>query len=148
MTAAGSGAAGMQAAGTDGAGTQVAVLAAGRQGKLASGCATMLGSALSNQVGAATGALAFPMIGPVGVVAVRQWVAAIVLLSVGRPRLRSFTRAQWQPVLALTVVYATMNVSLYSAIDRLGLGLAVTLEFLGPLGVALATSRRRVERSA
>ncbi|HEY1915360.1 MAG TPA: EamA family transporter [Streptosporangiaceae bacterium] len=118
---------------------------AGQQGKLARGCATMLGSALSNQVGAATGALAFPAIGPVGVVAVRQWVAGIVLLSVGRPRLRSFTWAQWQPVLALTVVYGTMNVSLYTAIDRLGLGLAVTLEFLGPLGVALATSRRRVD---
>src|ERR1700722_20807523 len=117
----------------------------GRQGKPASGCETMLGGALSNQVGAATGALAFPVIGPVGVVAVRQWVAGIVLLSVGRPRLRAFTWAQWQPVLALTVVYGTMNVSLYTAIDRLGLGLAVTLEFLGPLGVALATSRRRVD---
>jgi inner membrane transporter RhtA len=116
-----------------------------RPGRLAGGCAMMLTSALSNQVGAATGALAFPVIGPAGVVAVRQWVAAIVLLCVGRPRLRSFTWAQWWPVLLLTLVYGTMNLSLYIAIDRLGLGRAMTLEFLGPLGVALATSRRRVD---
>jgi inner membrane transporter RhtA len=105
----------------------------------------MCGSALSNQLGAASGALAFGVLGPVGVVAVRQWIAAIVLLVTGRPRFRSFTWAQWWPVLLLAVVYGTMNLSLYSAIDRLGLGLAVTLEFLGPLGVALATSRRRTD---
>ncbi len=110
-----------------------------------SGIAMMLGSALSNQLGAATGALAFPWIGPVGVVAVRQWVAAIVLVAVGRPRLRTFTRRQWWPVLALAAVFATMNLTLYTAIDRVGLGLAVTLEFLGPLSVALAASRRAAD---
>lgn len=105
----------------------------------------MTGSGLSNQVGAAVGSLAFPVLGPAGVVAVRQWVAGIVLLCVGRPRVRSFTGAQWRPVLLLTLVYGVMNLSLYTAIDRLGLGLAVTLEFLGPLAVALSTSRRRVD---
>jgi inner membrane transporter RhtA len=105
----------------------------------------MLSSGLANQTGAAVAALAFPVIGPVGVVAVRQWVAAGVLLGAGRPRLRRFTAAQWRPVLGLAAVFATMNVSLYSAIDRLGLGLAVTLEFLGPLTVALAGSRRRID---
>ncbi|PKW17305.1 inner membrane transporter RhtA [Saccharopolyspora spinosa] len=109
------------------------------------GIAMMLGSGLSNQVGAAIGSLAFPVIGPAGVVAVRQWVAAVALLAVGRPRLRSFTWRQWQPVLLLAAVFATMNLSLYSAIDRIGLGLAVTLEFLGPLAVALAASRRLVD---
>ncbi len=99
--------------------------------------AVMLGSGLASQTGAAVGAMAFPVIGPVGVVAVRQWVAAVILLAVGRPRLRAFTRQQWQPVLALAAVFAAMNLSLYSAIDRVGLGLAVTLEFLGPLAVAL-----------
>ena len=105
----------------------------------------MFGGALSNQLGAATGALAFGVIGPAGVVAVRQWIAGIVLLAAGRPRWRSFTWAQWRPVLLLAVAYGTMNLSLYSAIGRLGLGLAVTLEFLGPLAVALATSRRRAD---
>ena len=109
------------------------------------GVATMLTSGLSNQVGAAIGSLAFPAIGPLGVVTVRQYVAAVVLVAVGRPRLRTFTRAQWWPVLALAAVFATMNLSLYTAIDRIGLGLAVTLEFLGPLGVALAGARRRLD---
>ena len=109
------------------------------------GPAMMLGAALSNQFGAATGALAFGVIGPARVVAVRQWIAGLVLLAAGRPRWRSFTWAQRRLVLLLAAVYGTMNLSLYSAIGRLGLGLAVTLEFLGPLAVALATSRRRTD---
>ena len=105
----------------------------------------MLASGLSTQLGAAIGSLAFPVLGPVGVVAVRQYVAAAVLLTVGRPRLRSFTRRQWGPVLLLAAVFGVVNLSLYTAIDRIGLGLAVTLEFLGPLTIALAGSRRRVD---
>ncbi|MGK3206266.1 EamA family transporter [Amycolatopsis sp. MEPSY49] len=107
------------------------------------GAVLMTGSGLANQVGASVAALAFPHLGPAGVVAVRQWVAAVVLLTTARPRLRAFTAAQWRLVLALALVFGTMNLSLYSAVDRVGLGLAVTLEFLGPLGVALAGSRRR-----
>ncbi|MEV5176244.1 EamA family transporter [Streptomyces flaveolus] len=105
----------------------------------------MAGSGLSNQTGAAVGALAFPVLGPLGVVAVRQYVAALVLLAVARPRLRRFTWRQWWPVLLLGGVFGTMNLSLYSAVDRIGLGLAVTLEFLGPLTIALAASRRRLD---
>ncbi|MCT2592709.1 EamA family transporter [Streptomyces sp. N2-109] len=107
--------------------------------------ALMMGSGLSNQAGASVAALAFPVLGPVGVVAVRQWVAAVVLLSIARPRLRAFSAAQWRPVLGLAAVFAIMNLTLYTAIDRIGLGLAVTLEFLGPLTVALAGSRRRID---
>jgi inner membrane transporter RhtA len=107
------------------------------------GVATMTGSALSNQVGAALGAHAFAAVGPAGVVAVRQWVAAAVLLPVARPPLRRMSWAQWWPVLLLAAVFGCMNLSLYTAIDRIGLGLAVTLEFLGPLAVALAASRSR-----
>ncbi|WP_413099229.1 EamA family transporter [Streptomyces sp. Inha503] len=114
-------------------------------GRRFAGVATMIGSGLSNQTGAAIGSQAFPVIGPVGVVAVRQYVAAIVLLAVGRPRLWTFTWWQWRPVVGLAVVFGTMNLSLYSAIDRIGLGLAVTLEFLGPLCIALVGSRRRVD---
>ncbi|MEU9348410.1 EamA family transporter [Streptomyces sp. NPDC048278] len=105
----------------------------------------MVGSGLSNQTGAAIGSLAFPVLGPVGVVAVRQYVAAAVLMVVGRPGLRRLTWWQWRPVLALALVFATMNLSLYTAIDRVGLGLAVTLEFLGPLAIALSGARRRID---
>ncbi|MFJ6983053.1 MULTISPECIES: EamA family transporter [unclassified Streptomyces] len=119
--------------------------AAGAGSRRLAGVLVMTGSGLSNQVGAAVGSLAFPVIGPVGVVAVRQYVAAAVLLAVGRPRLRGFTWGQWWPVLLLAVVFGTMNLSLYTAVDRIGLGLAVTLEFLGPLTVALAATRTRLD---
>jgi inner membrane transporter RhtA len=102
----------------------------------------MTGSAASNQLGAATAALAFPALGPAGVVAVRQWTAGVILLITVRPAFTSFTRRQWRPVLALALIFAVMNLSLYTAIDRIGLGLAVTLEFLGPLSVALLAARR------
>ena len=102
----------------------------------------MLGTSLSNQLGAATGAHAFPAIGPAGVVAVRQIVAAAVLVPLARPRVRTMTWRQWWPALLLAGVFAVMNLSLYTAIGRLGLGLAVTLEFLGPLAVAVVRSRR------
>jgi inner membrane transporter RhtA len=105
----------------------------------------MLGSGTGNQVGAGLGAHAFPVIGPAGVVAVRQMVALTVLLPLARPRLRQFTWAQWWPCVCLGLVFATMNLTLYVAIDRIGLGLAVTLEFLGPLAVALGTSRSRLD---
>jgi inner membrane transporter RhtA len=111
----------------------------------ATGIALMLGSGVANQTGAALGATAFGVLGPAGVVAVRQWVAAAALLAIGRPRVRSFTWRQWWPVLLLAAVFATMNLSLYAAIDRIGLGLAVTLEFLGPLAVALSGSRRALD---
>ena len=109
------------------------------------GVALMSGSALSNQTGAAIGSLAFDTITPAGVVAVRQWIAALVLPAATRPRWREFTSAQRRLVLALALVLPVINLALYSAIDRIGLGLAVTLEFLGPLAVALAGSRRRVD---
>jgi inner membrane transporter RhtA len=123
------------------AGAKAAPAAAGQPDQLA-GIALMTGSAMSNQLGAATAAVAFPALGPAGVVAIRQWVAAAVLLGTVRPRFRSFTRRQWRPVLALALIFATMNLSLYAAIDTVGLGLAVTLEFVGPLSVALLASRR------
>jgi inner membrane transporter RhtA len=116
-----------------------------RNGSLLGGVTTMLGSGASNQVGAAVGAHAFPTVGPAGVVAVRQFVAAAVLLPVARPDLRRLTWSQWWPTLLLGVVFAVMNLSLYTAIDRIGLGLAVTLEVLGPLAVALLGSRTRMD---
>jgi len=121
-----------------------ATVTAGQRDRPA-GIALMTGSAAANQLGAATAALAFPVLGPAGVVAVRQWVAGAVLLTTVRPRFTSFTRAQWRPVVALALIFATMNLSLYLAIDRIGLGLAVTLEFLGPLSVALLASRRVID---
>ena len=125
------------------AGPSAAPALSASRGRTARGAATLLASSLSNQVGAALGAHAFPAVGPAGVVAVRQWVAAAVLVPLARPALHRMTWAQWWPVLALAAVFGGMNLALYSAIERIGLGLAVTLEFLGPLAVALVASRSR-----
>jgi inner membrane transporter RhtA len=104
-----------------------------------------VGGAVSVQIGAAVGATIFPLIGPLGVVAARQAVAAVALLVVARPPLRRLGwRALW-PALALGLVLVVMNLALYSAVQRVGLGLAVTLEFLGPLAVALLATRRLID---
>ncbi|WP_458112173.1 EamA family transporter [Arthrobacter sp. R1-13] len=109
----------------------------------AAGAAILVASALSTQLGAASGSLAFPVIGSMGVVAVRQLIAAAVLLPIVRPRVWTLTRHQWWPVLLLAAVFSTMNLSLYAAVERIGLGLAVTLEFLGPLAIALLSCRTK-----
>jgi len=116
-----------------------------KNAKLGRGVAALLGSGTSTQVGAALGALAFPVLGPAGVVAVRQLVAAVALMALSRPSVRRLVWSQWWPVLVLAAIFSVMNLSLYVAIDRIGLGLAVTLEFLGPLAVALFGSRGRSE---
>lgn len=89
--------------------------------------------------------MAFAAIGPLGVVAVRQLVTATVLVPAVRPRLRSMSRSQLRPVVGLALAFGVMNLGLYAAVDRIGLGLAVTLEFLGPLAVAIGSSRRAVD---
>jgi inner membrane transporter RhtA len=107
--------------------------------------ATIVGGAASVQVGAAIGATIFPLVGPAGVVALRQAFAAVALLAVSRPRLRRLTWAAVRPAIALGAVLVVMNVAVYAAVERIGLGTAVTLEFLGPLALALLASRRRLD---
>lgn len=106
------------------------------------GFAVISASALSTQSGAAIGSLAFSTMTPVGVVAVRQLVASLVLLPMTRPRVWQFTGSQWWPLALLAFFFAGMNTALYAAVDRVGLGMAVTIEFLGPLAVALVSGRR------
>lgn len=105
----------------------------------------MLASSAANQAGAASGALAFGGVGVLGVVAIRQLVAAGALAAVARPAWRELDRHSWLLVAALAADIGVMNLSLYSAVGRIGLGLAVTLEFLGPLGVAVSNSRRALD---
>lgn len=109
------------------------------------GVGLMTVSAVSNQSGAALGALAFAGIGPIGVVAIRQIVTALVLMPLVRPSFRRLTGHQWRLILGLASVFSLMNLSLYLSIERIGLGLAVTIEFLGPLSIAIATTRRALD---
>lgn len=112
---------------------------------MSQGIALAMTASLSNQAGAAIGALAFSSIGPMGVVVIRQFVTALVMLPLGRPKIARMTWSQWWPVICLGLVLGAMNMAVYTTIDRLGLGLAMTLEFLGPLAIAILASRRLID---
>jgi inner membrane transporter RhtA len=102
----------------------------------------VLGGALSVQFGAALAATLFPRAGVAGVLSMRLALAAVPLLVVSRPRLRGHDRRAWAAVAGFGAVLATMNASFYAAIDRIPLGAAVTLEFLGPLALSVVAARR------
>lgn len=102
----------------------------------------VLGGTLSLQFGAAFAALLFGHVGAIGAVTLRLVVAGVLMFVVVRPRLRGHSATDYLVVVTFGVVLATMNSLFYEAIARLPIGVAVTLEFLGPLGLALATSRR------
>jgi inner membrane transporter RhtA len=84
----------------------------------------------------------FAALGPPGAAALRVSLAALLLLAATRPPLLRFTRAQWAAVIPWGVVLGTMNVCFYLAIERIPLGLVLTIEFLGPLSVAVLGSRQ------
>ncbi|HYH79190.1 MAG TPA: DMT family transporter [Longimicrobium sp.] len=100
---------------------------------------------ISVQAGAAIAKGLFPLLGAPGTTAVRTVLAAAMLLLAFRPRVGRFTAAQWRAVVPYGVILGVMNLLFYQALSRLPLGLAITLEFIGPLGVAVAGSRRAVD---
>jgi inner membrane transporter RhtA len=106
-----------------------------------SGVLFVLGGVLSVQVGAAFAKGLFDTAGPAGVVWLRLAIAAVVLLVVVRPSVPSLAGHQWRPILVFGLVLAGMNWSFYEALDRIPLGVAVTIEFVGPLGVAVLAGR-------
>ncbi|MEV5674384.1 EamA family transporter [Streptomyces sp. NPDC052069] len=115
----------------------------GRRAALAP-VALVVAGGLSVQFGSAVAALLMPKAGALGVVTLRLAVAALVLLIVCRPRLRGHSRADWGTVLAFGVAMAGMNTLFYQALDRIPLGIAVTLEVLGPLALSVIVSRRLI----
>ena len=102
----------------------------------------VLGSVTSLQLGAAVASGLFPVVGAAGASALRLTLSAVVLVVLVRPRVRSWTRHQWVSVVLLGGALAGMNGAFYEAVSRIPLGAAVTLEFLGPLGLATVLSRR------
>jgi len=87
----------------------------------------------------------FPQLGPPGVVFLRLLFGSAALWAIARPQLRGRARADLRLVAALGVVLVSMNIAFYEAIDRTPLGVAVTVEFLGPLAVAVLGSRKAVD---
>ncbi len=117
-----------------------------RDSRAFAGPALVLGAAVSVQVGAAIAVHLFGRIGPLSAVWLRLAFAAAMLLAVSRARRRGQApHVELRVVLLFGAVVAGMNACFYQAIDRLPLGVAVTIEFLGPLAVAAAASRRRLD---
>ena len=104
--------------------------------------ALVLGAIVSVQFGAAVAAGLIRELGPVLAVTIRLDVAALMLLALARPSLRGRTRRDWAAMALLGLSLAAMNTAFYQAIARLPLGVVTTIEFLGPLGLAAAASRR------
>jgi inner membrane transporter RhtA len=105
----------------------------------------LLCSIASVQFGAAFANKLFAQAGPGGVVLLRLALSALMLTAVVRPSLRGRSRGALSAALAYGLILGFMNWSFYEALDRLPIGIAVTLEFTGPLGVAIAGSRRALD---
>jgi inner membrane transporter RhtA len=97
------------------------------------------------QLGAAIAKGLFDQLGPGGTVFLRVGFAALVLLLLWRPSVRGYARGDYLVAILFGLTLAAMNFTLYQALDRIPLGVAVTLEFVGPLGVAVAGSRRMLD---
>ncbi len=109
------------------------------------GAGTQVATEVSINFGSSLAGLLIPVVGSVVVVAVRQVVTAAAVLPFYRPRRSELTWRRLWPALALGVVLAAMNLSFYEAVGRLGLGIAATIEFLGPFALALLGSRRLLD---
>jgi len=99
----------------------------------------------SVQFGGALAVHLFATVGPGGAVLLRLASASIVLVAISRPRLSRVPLRRLPLVAAFGLVLAGMNLSFYASIDRIPLGIAVSLEFVGPLTVAVAGSLRRID---
>lgn len=108
----------------------------------AAGPGMVLGSSAAIQLSSSVSAGLFRSLGAPGTSGLRFSMAAVLLLAVARPSLRGRPRLAWLSVGAFGVAMAVMNLAFYEAIDRIPLGTAVTVEFLGPLLVAVAGVRR------
>ena len=97
------------------------------------------------QLGAAIAKGLFETAGPAGAVLLRVGFAALILLLMWRPRLRGYALRDYGLAAVFGLTLAGMNLAFYSALDRIPLGVAVTLEFTGPLGVAVVGSRRMLD---
>ncbi|GAA6526734.1 EamA family transporter [Intrasporangium sp. DVR] len=102
----------------------------------------VLGGVVSVQFGGALAATLVPRIGAVGSVMMRLAFAMVILCAVARPRLFGRSARAWATVVLFGLALAAMNTAFYSSLAYLPIGVAVTVEFLGPLALAAVLSRR------
>jgi inner membrane transporter RhtA len=107
--------------------------------------ALVAAAAVSVQCGAALATRLFDTVGPTGAVTLRLVLAAALMVGILRPRHLSFARADFGVVVAFGLTLAAMNLTFYEAISRIPLGVAVTVEFAGPLAVTIIGSRRLLD---
>jgi inner membrane transporter RhtA len=107
--------------------------------------ALVIGGITSVQIGGALAVHLFAWVGPGGAVLLRMLTAAIVLLATSPPRLRGRALRGLPVAVVFGLVLAGMTLSFYNALHRVPLGIAVSLEFVGPLTVAVAGSRRPLD---
>ena len=107
--------------------------------------AALVLSMISLCVGTSFAKTLFGVAGPAGMTALRIGLSALLLIAVQRPWRWRFDAGQARVVIGYGVVLACMNLSFYAALARLPLGVAIAIEFLGPLGVAVAYSRSRFD---
>jgi inner membrane transporter RhtA len=100
-------------------------------------------AAISQEVGAAFAVGLFAALGPIGAVFVRLVVAGAILCVAVRPRLRGLSRRAWMSAVALAAALVVMNACFYIALTRIPLGVAVTVEALGPLALSVVVSHRK-----
>jgi inner membrane transporter RhtA len=105
----------------------------------------VLVSIASVQFGAAFAKTLFDEIGAGGTVFLRTLAGAAVLALIWRPRVAGHDRHDLGLALVFGLVLAAMNFAFYSSLERIPLGIAVTFEFVGPLGVAVFASRRPLD---
>ncbi len=96
----------------------------------------------SVQLGAGVAKNLFDEISPTGLVWIRLASSSLVLLAIARPRLSGRSRKDWMTVLGFGVTLGLMNWSIYQSFSRIPIGIAVTIEFIGPLTLAIIGSRR------
>jgi inner membrane transporter RhtA len=107
--------------------------------------ALVLGAIVTVQTGSAVATTLFDQLGPQGTVLLRTLFAAAILLAIWRPSVRGHSRSALRATFLFGIALAGMNLCFYEALDRLPLGIAVTLEFVGPLGVAVLSTRRAID---
>jgi inner membrane transporter RhtA len=105
----------------------------------------VLAAVASVQFGAALAKTLFDELGAGGTVFLRMLTAALVLAVIWRPRVTGHDRRDLGLAIAFGLALAAMNLCFYASLDRIPLGIAVTFEFVGPLGVAVFGSRRPLD---
>jgi inner membrane transporter RhtA len=107
--------------------------------------AAMLGAMFSTQFGTAFAKSLFPAVGAMGVTSLRVTMAALILTAIWRPWRNPPARRAWPVLAAYGCARGLMNLTFYLALRTLPLGVGVAVEFVGPLGVAIASSRRALD---